>query len=621
MPKIRVLDKALAELIAAGEVVERPASIAKELIENAVDAGASAVTIEIEGGGVRLLRVGDNGCGIARGDIPTAFLRHATSKIASQGDLDAIATLGFRGEALASVAAMAKVELLSKTSDEHEGTRYLIEGGQELELAPAGCPNGTVITVRELFYNTPARMKFLKKDIGEGNAVAQVVDKLALAYPGVALKFIRDGKLRLQTSGSGELLPVLAAVYGKDFADGALAVEHDMPGEGISVRGYVTAPEGAKPSRAYQNFFLNTRYVRTRTAAAALEEAFKTYVGGGKFPGCALHIEIRPELVDVNVHPAKIEVRFANEKPVFSCVYFAVKSVLARGGGATPPSAPDRDTATLRTQPAAPQGRMSSEQFRALYTPRERGAFGKPLPLHSSAPKEPGWFELAQTEHIRTSPDVTINATNASIEPESGTIITDTGAQTRGKPHIIGELAGVYILLEWEGGLLLVDKHAAHERIIYERLRRELSLGNRQLLLQPLTLNLAPEDHGALLEHPGQLEALGFALEDFGGNAVLVRETPLEMARGDVALLLEDIAAKLRGGNIRATPDALDRLLFSIACKGAVRARDKNSLPELQAIADLLWQDGEVTHCPHGRPVMATLSAREIDKMFGRQGG
>ena len=642
MPKIRVLDNALAELIAAGEVVERPASIAKELIENAVDAGATAITVEIEGGGRSLLRICDNGCGIAREEIPTAFLRHATSKISTPEDLYGISTLGFRGEALASVAAMAKVELLTKTAGENEGTLFRIEGGQQLDIHPAGCPEGTAITVRDVFYNTPARMKFLKKDVGEGNAVAGVVDKCALAYPHVAFKFVRDGKLRLQTSGSGELIPVIHAIYGKDFAGAVLPVEHAMPQEGLHVKGYVTGPDWARPSRAYQNFFLNSRYVRTRTGAAALEEAFKSQIGSGKHPGCVLHIEIAPSLVDVNVHPAKIEVRFANERPVFQCVYFAVKSALSPG---SEKPAPRQNEAPPKAAPpldAAPQGRMSAQQFRALYTPKsswgQENFFNKAIPLHSPTAEEDIALSLKESGRVRSSDELTIapdcdeiftanrdtiNRQNAATLPENPTNIT-SAAQPESLPlneaRVIGELSGVYILLELGGNLVVVDKHAAHERILYERLKKELSYGNRQLLLTPLTLTFAHEEHEALTQNPKQLEDLGFLLEDFGGNTLLVREIPIEMGERDITFLLADIAQKLRKGRADLTPDAMDKLYYSIACKGALRAKDQNCLPELKAVVQMLWDNPQITRCPHGRPVQISLSAYEIEKMFGRQG-
>jgi len=671
--KIQVLDKAVAELIAAGEVVERPASIAKELIENAIDAGATAITVEIENGGISLLRVRDNGSGIPREEIPTAFLRHATSKVRTQSDLEAILTLGFRGEALASIAAMSRVELLSKTEEEEEGTLYRIEGGQELSLEPAGCPVGTIITVRDVFYNTPARMKFLKKDVGEGNAVALVVDKCALSHPEISFRFVRDGKVRLQTSGGNELLPVIQAIYGKEFAAEMLPVSHELPNEGVKVTGYVTAPSAGRPSRAYQNFFLNGRYVRSRTAAAALEEAFKTLIGHGKYPGCVLQIEISPGLVDVNVHPAKIEVRFVNERPVFQCIYFAVKTALTASSNLIP-----LQKAVIEPQPIAPalspslpQERMTAAEFRQQFAAKQRPAspakvpsiplerpvdtrqeksdsfFHSTLSLHSPSPdiyveewernpahprkEKPGspFFEAKSPDTYSTIREVAKNAgENATVSAEADSpapvdeaIPEQTALEKQTAPlRLIGELNGTYILLERQGDLVLVDKHAAHERLLYEKLKTEIAYGNRQVLLTPLHLELSRDEAAALLEHTKQVEALGFLIEDFGGGSVLVREVPLEMGERDIALLLGDIAGKLMTGRQDITPEALDKLYYNIACKAAVRARDKNSLPELAAIVDKLAENPQITHCPHGRPVQVVLTGDEIEKMFGRQG-
>lgn len=657
--QIHLLDKALAELIAAGEVVERPASIAKELMENAIDAGATAIDVEIEEGGISLLRIRDNGCGIPREEIPTAFLRHATSKVSSAADLDGILTLGFRGEALASIAAMSRVELLSKTAAEEEGTLFRMEGGEELGWEPAGCPTGTVITVRDVFYNTPARMKFLKKDVGEGNAVALAVDKCALSHPEIAFRFIRDGKTRLQTSGNGELLPVIQSVYGREFASNLLPVEHAMPQEGISVTGYITSPQGAKASRSYQNFFLNRRYVRTRTAAAAMEEASKTLIGGGKFPGCVLHIDINPTLVDVNVHPAKIEVRFVNERPVFHCVYFASKSALTAGAGegilptkAPPPTVPH--LSKEETKPIfsgssinPPPTRMSAQEFRSLWQQEEPASndvlMNKPLTLSASRPdiyirREEG--DPANPHTRPSSPpseeltlgscDIIEEDSSVPAHPEAP-IPTFPEAESLPSPkqealeetpslRVIGELSGTYILLERQGDLLMVDKHAAHERMIYQRLKEEVAYGNRQVLLTPIPLTLAREDYDILLEHRERVEALGFWIEDFGGSSILVREVPVEMGERDVEGILGDIASKLSVGRQDLTPDVLDRLYYSIACKGALRARDKNALPELAALVDRLAEHPEITHCPHGRPVQVTLTAYDIEKLFGRQG-
>ena len=639
MSKIHILDKALAELIAAGEVVERPASIAKELIENSIDAGATAVTLEIENGGISFLRVTDNGCGISGEDIPKAFLRHATSKISSPKDLDEIKSLGFRGEALASIAAMAKVELTSKVSGDREGVTYTIEGGEEVALTSAGCPDGTIITVRDVFYNTPARMKFLKKDVGEGNAVALVVEKCALSHPGVAFRFVRDGKTRLQTSGSGELLPVIAVIYGKEFADSLIKVHYQLPEDGIAVSGYVTVPSAAKSSRLYQNFFLNSRYIRTRTAAAALDESFKTLIQGGKHPGCVLNIEVVPSLVDVNVHPAKIEVRFANEKPIFHCVYCAVKSAHAttqNGAILTEPI-----TARLAQQKPAVNYRsfvspkISTTDFQQAFPgSQEIPLFVKPISFTASSPdiyvgKGEGNPSHPNTARPSTNTEQNIYASydiiedvNAGKPTQNPTIIEDEsagqGQQRAEKGCVIGEYAGTYILVEQGDSLVLVDKHAAHERILYKRIKEDISHGNRQILLSPITVTLAGEEHSALLDNLDKVEKLGFLAEDFGGNSIVVREVPVELEECDVASTLSDIASKLINGKDNITPQIFERLLFSIACKSAVRAKEKNSLPELDAIVKLLQENPSITHCPHGRPVKIAFSKSDVEKLFGR---
>ena len=654
MAVIQVLDQSVAELIAAGEVVERPASIAKELLENSIDAGATSITVEIEEGGVRLLRVRDNGIGIGREDVPRAFLRHATSKIRDARDLDSILTLGFRGEALASIAAVAKVELTTKTAEETEGTALHIEGGGTREIAPAGCPTGTTISVRDVFYNTPARMKFLKKNMSEGSAVAQVVDKLALSHPEIAFRFIRDGQTKLQTSGGGELLAVIQAIYGRELAQSMIPVAYVYE-NAIGVNGYISHPSGVKPSRTYQNFFINGRFVRTRTAAAALEEAYKGKIMSGRFPACVLNLELDAATVDVNVHPAKTEVRFAQEKPVFSAVYFGVKTALAKleqpviptmaaqaGSAADPAPAPwehERKAAPYAA-PSQPPQRISAQEFRVLFAgqpDREQPAFGKPLPLHASGsakkldiyveeePREEAIFRPASVFDKKDA-DISgtiISGTAANTE-KNDTIITEAPAQTvlEKEPacKLVGELFGTYILLQRGDTMVLVYKHAAHERMLYERLKENIAYGNRQLLLSPQAVVLPREDCAALLEELSTVEQLGFLVEDFGDGTVLVREIPIELGERDVSFIIAEIADKLKANRQDLTPAVLDRLYYSIACKSAVRAGDRNNLPELREIVEQLGKNPQITHCPHGRPVSVEITRNEIEKLFGRQG-
>lgn len=637
MPEIHILDKAVAELIAAGEVVERPASIVKELLENSIDAGATDISVEISGGGVRMIRVSDNGCGISREDIPKAFLRHATSKVCKAEDLDGILTLGFRGEALASVAAMCRVELLTRAAYEDEGTSYRVEGGEVCGCAPAGRPVGTTVTVRDVFFNTPARMKFLKKDVSEGNSVAQVVDKCAFSHPEIAFRFVRDGTVKLKTSGNGDLLAVIYEVYGREFANEMLAVEYVYENF-TRVSGYISQPGRVKPSRAYQNFFINGRFVKTRTGAAALEEAYKNRIMTGKFPACFLNLELDAATVDVNVHPAKTEVRFVNERPVFSAVYYAVKSALSTletpiGARASVPE-PQRVTAREFRElfaPDEPESNIKLE-YKPLYTSDNFAV--RPVSMRSSMldisvdddadlekfARKAGFAKIMPDSGDRIFEEIARN------EPRSATTsvgVVSAPAHEAPEPRdfrVIGEAFGTYIILEQDDRLVLVDKHAAHERLIYERIKSTIDHGCRQVLLAPQSVALSREEHSAIVENPEEAEKIGFLVEDFGGNAVVVREVPVELSESDVAFVIREIAAKLAAGSHDLTPAALDRLYYSIACRSAVKARDKNSEAELAEIVRRLRENPEITHCPHGRPVMVALSGREIEKMFGRLG-
>ena len=609
-PRINILEKAVAELIAAGEVVERPASVAKELVENAIDAGATDITVEIADGGVRFIRISDNGCGIAREDIPKAFLRHATSKVSKADDLDSILTLGFRGEALASVAAMCKVELLTKTEEALEATLYRIDGGEPV-MEEAARPTGTTITVSDIFYNTPARMKFLKKDVGEGNAVAQVVDKAALSHPEIAFTFIRDGAKKLKTSGNGDLLAVIYAIHGREFAAEMQKVDYKFE-DLIRVTGYISKPGAVKPSRSYQSFFINGRFVRTRTGSAALEEAYKNKIMHGRFPACFLNIELDAKTVDVNVHPAKIEVRFVNERPVFQAVYYAVKSALQKlETGLFIPENPPRPAIdeyiglahkaaeiTLPMNPVKPVPALNSTRI---------NIFREPEYKPENLPPETVSAKIIAEEPVKMN-------TNATNPAQNATIAVDVNWR------VVGELFKTYILVEAADELVLVDKHAVHERLLYNRLKGSAAQGTRQSLLAPVTVSLPREEHAALLDEAEKVEALGFMAEDFGGGAVIVREVPLELAEADIALTIREIAEKLKNHAHDLTPHVLDRLYYSIACRSALKAGDRGTPEELAEIVRQLQKNPDVTHCPHGRPVSTRITRRELEKMFGRLG-
>ncbi|MGI6261012.1 MAG: DNA mismatch repair endonuclease MutL [Acutalibacteraceae bacterium] len=684
MAKINVLDKQLAELIAAGEVVERPASAAKELVENAVDAGATSITVEIQNGGVTFLRVSDNGCGIAREDVPLAFLRHATSKIRSQDDLAGIGTLGFRGEALASVCAMARVELLTRTEEELAGTRYVIEGGIEKSCEDAGCPVGTTILVRDLFYNTPARMKFLKKDVSEGNAVAGVVDKAALSHPEIAFRFLRDGKETLRTPGDGKLKSAIFAVYGRQFVSGLIPVEYLLGA--VRVSGFVSRPADARPSRAMQSFYINGRFVKSRTAGAAVDEAAKGSVMVGKYLSCVLHLTVPAAAVDVNVHPAKIEVRFVTERPIFDAVYHAVKSALAQGdrpaelrlpqqepkqqGRAQPtPTAeplhsrlndaagggyfvqkfPPQQVLSGFLQKSAPRAE-AEEPPRPIQTGIERlpvknadaadeeyviekpslRPFGSPLPEKAAdLPRvEEDRFEKTELpqkeESLLAEPKTAVGQVpkdeSAAAAAEPGAEQSEPfTAEPESRPlRFVGEVFGTYILLESADELVFIDKHAAHERILYEKLRAQQGERYAQQLLSPVTVTMDKDSYSALLAAREQLSRAGFELEDFGGGTLLVRSAPLSFGEQDITDALFEIAAHLQENRRDISTEHDDWLLHNIACRAAVKGGDKSSERELTALAQQLHEHPEIRYCPHGRPVYLSMKKRELEKQFGR---
>ena len=657
MGRIHVLEKQVAELIAAGEVVDRPSSVVKELLENAVDAGSTAVTVEIQHGGVSYLRITDNGCGIAREDVPTAFLRHATSKVNSPEDLEGIGTLGFRGEALASIAAVARVELLTRVGDALEGTRYVIAGGEEEECTEAGCPAGTTIVVRDLFFNTPARMKFLKKDVVEGNAVASVMDKIALSHPEISFRFVRDGKETLHTPGDGDLKSAIYAVYGREFTQGLIPVDYSYGG--TSVKGYVSRPAAARPNRSMQNFFLNGRYVKSRTAMVALEEAFKGSLMVGKMPACVLHLTVSCRAVDVNVHPAKIEVRFVNEKPLFDCVYHGVKTALNQGDTprvaqfptARPPvfagvqpevrqlslsqrqesPAGDVEEQTSRREDG-PEPEISVPKLSRPFSPsghgtvRESFAATRPIYPAESEPEEnpapPAGSEKAgqalpqaDPQHEDTVPFPETpkpeNAVQFGQAPEP---------ETQAEPsfRLVGEAFGTYVILESGDDLIWIDKHAAHERMIYEKLKAERGDADCQLLLEPVSVTLEKNEYAAVLEARDLCRKAGFEIDDFGAGTVLVRTAPLILEGEGIADAVMEMAGYLVRSKTDLTTEKLDWLYHNVACRAAIKAGDELSREELTALAAQLAAHPEIRYCPHGRPVSIVMRRRDLEKQFGR---
>ncbi|WP_322182476.1 DNA mismatch repair endonuclease MutL [Neglectibacter caecimuris] len=642
MPKIRVLEKQIAELIAAGEVVERPSSVIKELVENSMDAGASVITVEIRRGGITFMRVTDNGCGISLEDVPTAFLRHATSKITRQDDLDSIMTLGFRGEALASISAVSHVELLTKTAEAETGVRYMCGGEEEPLMEEAGCPEGTTILIRDLFYNTPARMKFLKKDATEGNSVAGVMDKLALSHPEISFRFIRDGKEELRTPGDNKLSSAIYGVYGKEFLSTLIPVDYEY--ERVKVTGYISKPSGSRPNRSMQNFFINGRYIRSRTAMAALEEACKGSIMVGKFPACVLHLSLSFGAVDVNVHPAKLEVRFVNERPIFDAVYHAVKSALntedapkvmeLKSSGVqpyapvlerqeqmklpvpgeapqTPTNAPPkmREAAVLRD---SVQGRDTFHSFaqrvlepepeKAAFTPVEESSI-----LLSASQKEPSFSE-------------SVEEALPSLKEKSA-VPQEAPKQLLGEFHsrILGEAFGTYILVEYSREeLMFIDKHAAHERLLYEKLKQQGQSGEAQALLEPVPVTLDKEEYSAVLARQEELLSAGFEVEDFGRGTVLIRSVPLLLDGSDAAASIMEIAGYLASSKKDFTTEHMDWVYHNVACRAAMKAGDTTTREELISLAEELEKNPQVRYCPHGRPVYILLKRREIERQFGR---
>ncbi len=636
MPKIHVLDKHTAELIAAGEVVERPASVVKELLENTIDAGATTVTLEIKNGGISLIRITDNGCGIAHEDVPRAFLRHATSKVRYEQDLEQIRTLGFRGEALASVAAVADVRLTTCTDESGLGTLYHICGGEEREYAECGAAKGTVISVAELFYNVPARMKFLKKDVSEGNAVAGVVQKLALSHPEISFRFIREGREEFLTPGNGDLYATIYAVLGRDFAGGLLPVSYTL--DGVQVEGFCCKPSATRANRTMQYFFINGRYVKTDTAAVALGRAYQGLIMTGRYPACVLHITIAPQAVDVNVHPAKIEVRFVNEKPVFDAVYHGVRSTLQSGDTlqkvSLPQGAKRQNPFEKHDIPQKDSGMQTS--FNNLMR-KATPIAPQPKPLERVAVTPTAVPTVPQISHGVPAPsrkvmrdttlsDIAVDSieelmpvkmvpTEKTVAPTAEVLPEPEDAMP--PVRVVGEIFATYILAECGEEMVVVDKHAAHERILYNKLK-DSAAPDAQLLLEPVTVTLDSDAVNALLACASTLEAAGYSIEDFGGLTVLVRAIPTVLAGCDVKAVIEEIAGGLASGKRDVLTAKEDWIYHSIACRAAIKAGDTTKPQEWQALVERVLTDKQVRYCPHGRPVCFVMTKKELEKQFGR---
>ena len=651
MGKINVLSFAVANLIAAGEVVDRPASVIKELLENAIDAGATRVTVEIQHGGVSFMRVADNGCGIMPEDLPVAIRRHATSKIKDAADLDGIATLGFRGEALAAIAAVSDLRIITRTSDAPFGTCLAARAGEVVDIREQGCPVGTTVIVENLFGNVPARRKFLKKNVSEAIAVTTYVEKIALSRPDIALRLIIDGAMKLDTAGDGDLRSAMHAVFGRELVGKMLPVKGT--GEGVVIEGYIGKPDTARPKRNYENFFINGRYVNCRTAAAAVEQAYTSFIPPERFPCCVLAITINPAAVDVNVHPAKLEVKFSNERPVFDAVYSAVRTALEENV-----ARPEIKLAST-AMPAAhnafvpvEEGRRESVARRQLtidHTPvppvrREATAAFSTMSAAEYAKKYTGGGFGAVTRegaptHLRTElPYHTVPATpkaNEAVglnEPAPAAESAQSAASVKAAPaaepvkapvwRIIGEAFHAYVIVECDDNLLLIDKHAAHERVLFEGLRARMKerVESTQLLLLPLSLAVSAEDAALFEAYRTEIEAIGFAFTT-DTHSVSVSELPEGLSPAAAAELLLSLPATLQAGEGNASLSReilFEKALYQGACKAAIKAGRDYPPEYVEWLVGKLMELPDITVCPHGRPVAMLLSHTAIDHQFKR---
>ncbi len=677
MARINVLSKHIAELIAAGEVVERPASVVKELMENSIDAGATTITLEIRNGGVTYIRITDNGCGICREDVPKAFLSHATSKVKDVDDLNSIFTLGFRGEALASIAAVSRTEILTKTIEEEMGTAYTIEGGVQTAYDAAGCPNGTTIVVRDLFYNTPARMKFLKRDVSEANAVADVVDKIALSHPEISIRFIREGKQALITPGDGKLLSAVYSVFGRTFAESLLEVDYEL--DGIKVSGYVCKPVCSRPSRAMQYFFLNNRNIKSRSIMASMENAYKNTIMVGKFPSCVLNVYVRPETVDVNVHPSKTEVRFSDERKVSTAVYYAVKGAISDFDSAPQVDSTKMAKLTEKARPdyaqlqmveddapapvrQAPEktlagsaekvsvtsqksdkpfwNQMSSSEFKSAATVSSPNRVNKGFSNSDEPDLVSGFKTRAKQTQIVSAPvqrtethkqrvqePVKVQSAVNVDKPVQGTYnkkdekkVIITEEKTAPRPlRLLGEAFKTYIICEYDNKVCLIDKHAAHERIIYNKIKKNAQDNvSSQVLLTPVTVTLNKNEYNVIIENLDVFSKAGYLVEDFGTGTVIVRECPMLISGDDIEDTIVEMALYLSENRTNIETEKIDRIHHTSACKAAIKAGYKNSTAEMKVLAEAVLYDDSVRYCPHGRPVLLELTKYELEKMFGR---
>lgn len=693
MSEIRVLSKEVSELIAAGEVIDRPCSVIKELLENSIDAGANVITVEIKNGGRTYMRVTDNGRGIAPEELPTAFLRHATSKIVSKSDLDSIMTLGFRGEALASVCAVARVDVLTKRVGDGYGTHYAIEGARETAFEQCGCPDGTTFVVRDIFYNVPARLKFLKKDTSEGNKVAELVTKLAISHPEISFKFIRDNKAELITAGDGKLYSAVYSVYGREFANDLIEVDHTW--QGIHVHGQTIKPLNAKPNRKFQNFFVNGRFIRSKVCAAALEEAYRNNIMVGKFPACVIYIDVSPETVDVNVHPTKTEVRFSDEKLIHEAVYFAVKNALLENdkthemvfderknftqhelydlpvedrsvqmefGVEKVENAQSDDIRSNNDNSDSSNTEQLNEFVSQLPPPPEEPIQPQvpdnsaPMPVIDKVENKPieigdrrsgedlflASLEKPQEKPVPEAPKkVTVEEINRMVseiplpeEPQEErgkdfkflnnrsfirSVVEEVKKEPeKPKPVVIGELFKTYVVAQCGSEMLLMDKHAAHERYIFEKIKKDAGELETQMLLEPVMVMLSYDEFDAVSANREKIGKLGFEIEPDVAPTVAVKGVPVILGENDPAEVVSELAENFIKQKHDPQLEIFDDLYHSLACKAAIKANDDSTLIELQALMNAVYDNDSIRYCPHGRPVMIKLSKKDIEKQFKR---
>jgi len=642
MPKINLLDRSVYELIAAGEVIERPSSVIKELCENSIDAGARSITVEIRRGGIVYMRVTDDGCGISYEDIPLAFQRHATSKVFIQEDLENINTLGFRGEALASVSAVSRIEMITKRPEDSLGSSYVIEGGEPAEYDRTGCADGTTIMIRDLFFNTPARLKFLKKDVTEGNYCQSVIEKLALSHPNISFKFIRDGKQTILTAGDGDNYNAIHSVFGKQFAAGMIPVETVY--RDVGVTGYISSPLFTRSNRTMQLFFVNGRSVKSPLCCAALEEGFRNTIMVGKFPACVLCVNLNPALLDANISPAKTEVRFSEEKSVFDAIYVAVKNGLLGYNESREIQLPKTDDSPKREEatvaipagkavaaepvqdvqespcerivsPVLPQNNVQSgeQQVMAEILPPLLGGVSKPEP--EIRERDLSGFEFLSKKSFEKAEPKPEDKPTAQYVSE-GSVSQPAGAPS-GEIRVIGELFKTYILCESGDSLVLIDKHAAHERINFERFKKGQNL-HGQFLIEPCEVLLSPEEYEAARQFNEKLENVGLLLKFCENGKVAVEGVPQSLEEADPAELLQGIVDVLVNGDDNAEGALFDDVLHTMACKASIRAHENQSISELTYLANVVFNDRSIRYCPHGRPVMTQISKKQIEKYFGR---